>query len=60
MPVPLSAICFTGASQQFLVIYVDGPLQNPDMKKEAFPGLKEAMRALAIRLEEQQRQFSMS
>ena len=44
--VPLVSELLTGASQQFLVIYVDGPLQNPNMKKEAFPGLKEAVQHL--------------
>ena len=38
--VPVVSELFTGASQQFLVIYVDGPLQNPAMRKEAFPGVE--------------------
>ena len=42
LPVPIVRNLFTGASQQFLVIYVDGPLHDPTMRKEAFPGLKEA------------------
>ena len=42
LPVPIVRELFTGASQQFLVIYVDGPMHNPAMRKEAFPGLKEA------------------
>ena len=41
--VPLVSDFFTVASQQSLVIYVDGPLQYPHTKKVGFPGLKEAM-----------------
>ncbi len=49
--VPVVSELFTGASQQFLVIYVDGPLRNPAMRKEAFPGLKEALQHLQTDLE---------
>ena len=49
LPVPIVRELFTGASQQFLVIYVDGPLQNPDMQKEAFPGAERGIAALADR-----------
>ena len=39
---------FTGASQQFMQIRVDGNLRNPDIRQEAFPGVNQALKNLDI------------
>ena len=41
--IPLVHELFTGASQQSMLIHVDGTLQNPEMHKEAFPGVNQAL-----------------
>ncbi len=43
---PMLRRIFTGASQQFLVIHVNGNIQNPDIRQEAFPGINEALQQL--------------
>ncbi len=43
LPVPMIRNFFTGLSQQFLLIHVDGPLQDPKVWQEAFPGIKQAL-----------------
>ena len=43
---PLIRNLYTGASQQFMLIHVDGTLQNPEMRKEAFPGVNKALQRL--------------
>jgi hypothetical protein len=40
---------FTGASQQLLQIHVGGTLQNPDIRKEAFPAVNQALQQLQDR-----------
>jgi hypothetical protein len=40
---------FTGASEQFLQIHVGGTLQNPEIRKEAFPGVNHALQQLQDR-----------
>jgi hypothetical protein len=49
--VPVVSELFTGASQQFLLIHVDGNLQDPRMRKEAFPGLNQALQHLQNELQ---------
>jgi hypothetical protein len=49
--VPGFSELFTAASQQSLMIYVEGPLQNPNVRKEPFPGVKEALQHLQSDLE---------
>ena len=51
MRVPVFSELLTAASQQSLVIYVDGPLQYPNLRKEPFPGLKDAVQHLQSDLE---------
>ena len=46
LPVPMIHNLFTGASQQFLLIHVDGPLHDPTVRQEAFPGIKQALQKL--------------
>ena len=40
---------FTGASQQLMLIHVGGTLQNPETRKEAFPGVNQALQQLQER-----------
>jgi len=40
---------FTGASQQLMVIHVTGPVGNPEIRKEAFPGVNQALEQLQER-----------
>jgi hypothetical protein len=40
---PVLQNLFTGASQQLLQVHVGGTLQNPDVRKEAFPGVNQAI-----------------
>ena len=44
--IPVVHELFTGASQQFMLIRVGGTLQNPDMRREAFPGVNQALQSL--------------
>jgi hypothetical protein len=43
---PLVKEVFRGASQQIMQINVDGTLQNPDTRREAFPVVKQALQQL--------------
>ncbi len=43
---PVLRELFAGASQQIMLIHVTGTLQNPEMKKEAFPGVNQAIQQL--------------
>ena len=43
---PVVSNFFTGLSQQFLLIHVDGPLQDPTVRQEAFPGITQALQKL--------------
>jgi hypothetical protein len=43
---PAVRALFTGASQQFMLIHVVGTLQNPETRKEAFPGINQALQQL--------------
>jgi hypothetical protein len=40
-----------GASQQILLIHVDGTLQNPQVRREAFPGVNQALEQLQAELQ---------
>jgi len=44
--VPVLKEVFTGASRQIMLIHVDGTLQNPETRKEAFPGVNQALQQL--------------
>jgi hypothetical protein len=44
--VPIVKEVFTGASRQIMLIHVDGTLQNPETRKEAFPGVNQALQQL--------------
>ena len=44
--VPLVKQVFRGASEQLLLIHVDGPLQDPQTRKEALPAVNEALQHL--------------
>jgi len=46
LEVPLLKEFFRGASQQMMLIHVDGTLQNPRTRKEAFPGVNQAIQDL--------------
>jgi hypothetical protein len=43
---PMLHKLFAGASQQLMVVHVDGPLQNLDIRKEAMPGVNQALQHL--------------
>ena len=43
---PIIKQVFRGASEQILQIYVGGTLQNPDIRKEAFPAVNQALQQL--------------
>ena len=43
---PIIKQVFSGASQQIMLIHVDGTLQNPETRKEAFPGVNQALQQL--------------
>jgi hypothetical protein len=43
---PIIKQVFSGASQQIMLIHVDGTLQNPETRKEAFPGVSQALQQL--------------
>ena len=40
-----------GASQQILLIHVDGTLQNPQVRREAFPGVNQVLEQLQAELQ---------
>ncbi len=46
LDLPVIRQIFRGASEQFLQIYVGGTLQNPDIRKEAFPAVNQALQQL--------------
>jgi hypothetical protein len=43
---PVVRQIFRGASEQFLQIYVGGTLQNPEIRREAFPAVNQALQQL--------------
>ena len=43
---PVLKEVFKGASQQILQIHVDGTLRNPEVKKDPFPGVNQALQQL--------------
>ena len=45
--VPLVKQVFRGASEQLMLIHVDGPLQDPQTRKEALPAVNEALQHFA-------------
>lgn len=47
--IPLLRKFFTGAGQQLMVIHVGGTIQNPDIRKEAMPGVNQALQQLQDR-----------
>jgi hypothetical protein len=44
--VPVLRNFFTGASQQFMQIHVDGNLRDPQITREAFPVVNQALKNL--------------
>ncbi|MGA2063031.1 MAG: AsmA-like C-terminal region-containing protein [Thermoguttaceae bacterium] len=46
LDLPVIKQVFRGASEQILQIYVGGSLQNPDIRKEAFPAVNQALQHL--------------
>jgi hypothetical protein len=44
--IPLVKQVFRGASEQLLLIHVDGPIQEPRVRKEALPAVNEAIQHL--------------
>ena len=46
LDLPVVRQIFRGASEQFLQIYVGGTLQNPEIRKEAFPAVNQALQQL--------------
>ncbi len=46
LDVPIVKQIYRGASQQILQIHVDGTLQNPETRKEAFPVVNQALQQL--------------
>jgi hypothetical protein len=46
LDLPIIKQVYRTASRQFLQIYVDGPLQDPVIRKEAFPGVNQALQPL--------------
>jgi hypothetical protein len=49
--IPLVKQVFRGASEQLLLIHVDGPLQEPQVRKEALPAVNEAIHHLRDELQ---------
>jgi hypothetical protein len=45
--VPVLQDLVGGASQQIMLIHVDGTLQDPHTRREAFPGVNKALQQLA-------------
>lgn len=43
---PLVRELFSGAAKQIMLIHVNGTLQNPEMRREALPGLNQALQQL--------------
>ncbi len=51
LDVPIIKELFRGASQQIMLIHVDGTLQNPKTCREAFPGVNQALQQLTDELQ---------
>ena len=51
LDVPVIKELFRGASQQIMLIHVDGTLQNPKTRREAFPGVNQALQQLTDELQ---------
>ncbi|HEY4311999.1 MAG TPA: AsmA-like C-terminal region-containing protein [Pirellulales bacterium] len=49
--VPIVSDVLGGASQQLMAIYVDGPLEHPEVKKQALPAVNEALQELQAELQ---------
>jgi hypothetical protein len=45
--IPVVKELFHGASQQFMLIYVGGTLQNPETRREVFPTVNQALQQLS-------------
>ncbi len=48
--IPIIREVLGGASQQIMLIHVDGPLQNPQVRREAFPAVNQALQHLQSEL----------
>ena len=53
LDIPLVKQVFRGASEQLLLIHVDGPLQEPRVRKEALPAVNEALQHLRDEFQKQ-------
>jgi hypothetical protein len=53
LDIPVVKQVFRGASEQLLLIHVDGPLQDPQTRKEALPVVNEALQHLRDELQKQ-------
>ncbi len=52
LDLPLVKQVFRGASEQLMLIHVDGPLQDPQTRKEALPAVNEALQHLRDELQQ--------
>ncbi len=50
--IPILRNIFTDASRQLMVIHVGGNIQNPEIRKEAMPGVNQALQNLQGRASE--------
>ena len=46
LDLPVIKQVFRGASQQIMLIHVDGTLQNPETRREALPAVNQALQQL--------------
>ena len=46
LDLPVIKQVFSGAAQQIMLIHVDGTLQNPETRREALPGVSQALQQL--------------
>lgn len=53
---PIVREVFSGAGKQIMLIHVGGTLQNPEMRREALPGLNQALQQLQDDREAQRRE----
>ncbi len=51
LDVPVIKQVFRGASQQLMLIHVDGTLQNPETRREALPAVSQALQQIREELE---------
>ena len=51
LDLPVVKQVFRGASQQLMLIHVDGTLQNPETRKEALPAVNQALQQLRDELQ---------